>query len=395
MKKILFVEDNEVLLELYSVLMDWERDFWQTTLAPSGEFALRLLRHNVYDVVVADMQMPGVNGIELLTEVRQRHPRTSRIIISGFTDQAVAADSLKCTHLFIPKPFNAKLLSATLSRITSLDAYLKDEKLRGLAAQMRALPSFPTMYLDILREIESPTSSVHGVAEVVTRDPGIAAKVLQAANSAGMGLSEPVHDTAEAVQQLGLNTVRALALSAQVYERFAPGRLTGFSADGLWRHLMKCGELARTMMRGEGGEAADCEDAFTAGMLHDMGKLMLADSLPEEFGQALALAEQEKISLTDAEQEIFGATHAGLAAYLLGLWGLPASVVEAVAFHQTPEKSDLNKYSPLTAVHVASSLADETGATPLNTEYLARIGVMDRVDDWREAAAELAMEPQA
>lgn len=158
---------------------------------------------------------------------------------------------------------------------------------------------------------------------------------------------------------------------------------------------MKCGELARTMMRGEGGEAADCEDAFTAGMLHDMGKLMLADSLPEEFGQALALAEQEKISLTDAEQEIFGATHAGLAAYLLGLWGLPASVVEAVAFHQTPEKSDLNKYSPLTAVHVASSLADETGATPLNTEYLARIGVMDRVDDWREAAAELAMEPQA
>jgi HD-like signal output (HDOD) protein/ActR/RegA family two-component response regulator len=392
MKKILFVEDNEVLLELYGLLLESGRDRWQTSLAPDGETALKLLRQTAFDVVVSDMQMPGMNGIELLSEVRRLHPQTSRIIISGFTDQAEAADSLNCTHLFIPKPFDAKLLRATLDRIGSLDAFLKDDKLRGLAGKLRTLPSFPTLYLDIMREIESPNSSIQGIANVVAKDPGITAKILQVANSAAVGLPERVSDPAEAVQQLGMTTVRALALSAQVYGSFAPGRLNNFSAEALWAHLMKCGDLARTILRRERADVAECEDAFTAGMLHDMGKLMLADSLPEEFGQALALAAEEQIPLPEAEMAVLGATHAGLAAYLLGLWGLPAAIVEAVAFHHTPEKSDLKKCTALTAVHVANAMADETGHAPLNLDYLAGIGVAARLDDWRETAAELAAE---
>jgi HD-like signal output (HDOD) protein/ActR/RegA family two-component response regulator len=392
MKKILFVEDNEVLLELYGMLLDEERDRWQTMLAPSGETALKLLQQTAFDVVASDMQMPGMNGIELLTEVRKIHPQTSRIIISGFTDQAEAADSLNCTHLFIPKPFDVKVLRATLSRIGSLDTYLKDEKLRGLAGKMRALPSFPTLYLDIMREIESPNSSIQGIANVVAKDPGITAKVLQVANSAAMGLPEKVSDPADAVQQLGMTTVRSLVLSAQVYGNFAPGRLKGFSAEALWAHLMKCGDLARTILRREHAEFVESEDAFTAGMLHDIGKLMLADSLPEEFASAMALAAKENISQAEAELEVFGATHAGLAAYLFGLWGLPASIVEAVAFHHTPEMSDLKKCTALTAVHVANSFYDSTGMAPLNQEYLAEIGVANRLRDWQDTAAELLME---
>jgi HD-like signal output (HDOD) protein/CheY-like chemotaxis protein len=392
MKKILFVEDNQVLLELYGMLLESDRNRWQASLAPDGETALKLLRQTPFDVVVSDMQMPGMTGIELLSEVRKLHPQTSRIIISGFADQAEAADSLNCTHLFIPKPFDVKLLRATLDRISSLDAFLKDDKLRGLAGKLRTLPSFPALYLDIMLEIESPTSSIQGIANVVAQDPGITAKILQVANSAALGLPERVSDPAEAVQQLGMTTVRSLALSAQVYGCFAPGRLKNFSAEALWAHLMKCGDLARTILRREGADVAECEDAFTAGMLHDMGKLMLADSLPDEFGQALALAAEEQIPLPEAEMAVFGATHAGLAAYLLGLWGLPAAIVEAVAFHHTPEKSALKKCTALTAVHVANAMADETGRVPLNLDYLTGIGVAARLDDWRETAAELAAE---
>lgn len=392
MKRILFVEDNEVLLQLYSLLLADERDQWETTVAPDGQAAVKLLRQSAFDVVASDMQMPGMSGIELLTQVQKLCPQTARIIISGFTDQAEAADSLNCTHLFIPKPFDVKVLRATLARIGSLDAYLKGEKLRGLAGKMRTLPSFPMLYLDIMREIESPNSSIQGIAKIVVQDPGITAKILQVANSAAIGLPEKVNDPVEAVQQLGLTTVRSLVLSAQVYSSFAPGRLKSFSADALWSHLMKCGDLARTILRRERAEFSETEDAFTAGMLHDMGKLMLADSLPEEFGKALTLATAEKIPLPDAELEIFGATHAGLAAYLLGLWGLPAAIVEAVAFHHAPEKSDLKECSALTAVHVANALSDKTGGIRLNLEYLAEIGVADRLDDWRDTAAELQTE---
>jgi HD-like signal output (HDOD) protein len=126
-------------------------------------------------------------------------------------------------------------------------------------------------------------------------------------------------------------------------------------------------------------------------MLHDMGKLMLADSLPEEYAEALTLAKTKGIPLPEAELEVFGATHAGLAAYLLGLWGLPAAIVEAVAFHHSPEKSDLKKCSALTAVHVANALITEKGETDLNLDYLTKIGVASRLDEWRDTADELAM----
>lgn len=333
-----------------------------------------------------------MSGIELLAEVRKLHPQTARIIISGFNDQAEAADSLNCTHLFIPKPFDVKMLRATLARIGTLDTFLKDDKLRGLAGKMRALPSFPTLYLDIMREIESPTSSIQGIAKIVSKDPGITAKILQVANSAALGLQERISDPVQAVQQLGMTTVRSLVLSAQVYSSFAPGRLKNFSAEALWAHLMKCAGLARTILRREHADFAESEDAYTAGMLHDIGKLMLADSLPCDFARALKLAEREKIPLPEAELEIFGATHAGLAAYLLGLWGLPAAIVEAVAFHHTPEKSEVKKCSALTAVHVANVFCDETGTAKLNADYLTAIGVADRLDDWRDIAAELQVE---
>jgi HD-like signal output (HDOD) protein/ActR/RegA family two-component response regulator len=395
MKRILFVEDSEVLLQLYGILLADESDRWETTVAPDGQAAMELLRRSAFDVVVSDMQMPGMSGIELLAEVRKLHPQTSRIIISGITDQAEAADLLNCTHLFIPKPFDVKTLKATLARIGSLDAYLKDDQLRGLAGKMRTLPSFPTLYLEIIREIESPKSSIQNIANIVAKDPGITAKILQVTNSAAFGLTEPVTSPVEAVQQLGMSTVRSLVLSAQVYSSFKASPVKNFSAEALWTHLMKCGDLARTLMRREHASFTESEDAFTAGMLHDMGKLMLADSLPKEFEKALALAKAENIPLPAAELEIFGATHAGLAAYLLGLWGLPAAIVEAVAFHHTPEKSDLKKFSALTAVHVANALCDESEAGNLNLDYLAEVGVADRLDDWHDTAAELAMEQTA
>jgi HD-like signal output (HDOD) protein len=391
MKRILFVEDNEVLLQLYAMMLSADKR-WEVTTAPDGETALALVRQSAFDVVASDMQMPGMSGIQLLAEVRKLHPQTSRIIISGITDQAEAADSLNCTHLFIPKPFDLKTLKATLARISSLDAYLKDDKLRSLAGKIRTLPSFPTLYLEILREIESPNSSIQGIAKIIAQDPGITAKIMQVANSAAIGLPEKVHDPIEAVQQLGMTTVRSVVLSAHVYTSYAPGRLHGFSADALWSHLMKCGDLARAIMRRDGGDFPDSEDAFTAGMLHDIGKLMLADGLPDEFQKALTLADQEKIPLPEAEIEIFGATHAGLAAYLFGLWGLPAAIVEAVAFHHTPEKSDLKTFSALTAVHVANALADDSAANTLNLDYLAEIGVAGRLGIWQEIAAEMEME---
>ena len=389
MQRILFVEDNETLRQLYGMMLPSNSGQWETMVAADGEAALVILAEQRFDVLVTDYQMPGISGVELVRQARKLYPQMSRLIISGIGNQKEVADALGETHQFLAKPFNVKILKATLSRLNALDKYLSDEKLRALVGRMRALPSFPLIYLEIMKLMNSQTVDIEDIAGLIAQDPSMTAKMLQVVNSAAIGLALPVSNPAEAVQHLGMNTVRSLALSAHVFKSFSQPSGRGFSANKLWEHLMATATLARKIMDLEGGSESDIEDAYTAGMLHDIGKLMLADNLPKEFASALALAHAQKIPLHDAEQITLAATHSGVAAYLLGLWGLSASIVEAVALHHAPEKSELLEPSPLTAVHVANSLLS-AGAAPLNLEYLKNVGLEDRVEAWQKLAAQPA-----
>ncbi len=395
MQRILFVEDNEVLRQLYGMILPRGSGLWETALAADAEAALTMLEQQRFDALVTDFNMPGMNGVELVRRVRTLYPQMSRIIISGIGNQKQVADALGETHQFLAKPFDFKTLKSVLIRIKALDAYLSDEKLRGLVGRMGALPSFPAIYLEIMKLLNSPTTSIDEIAELVSQDPSMSAKMLQVVNSAAIGLPEPVNSSFEAVQQLGINTVRSLALSAHVFEKFEKQPANFFSAKSLWEHLMATATLARKIMELEGGTESDIEEAYTAGILHDIGKLMLADNLPNEFQQALMLAEARNIPLHVAEQQIFSANHAGIAAYLLGLWGLSAPIVEAVALHHSPEQTELLEPSALMAVHVANGLLamgndakDSEANQFLDVPYLEKIGLSHRIRAWRQLAAQ-------
>jgi HD-like signal output (HDOD) protein len=185
-------------------------------------------------------------------------------------------------------------------------------------------------------------------------------------------------------------------LSAHIFSCFERTNIRGFSMNRLWDHAVRSGLLARMIMRMERAEPSEAEDAYTGGMLHDIGKLMLAHSLPEKFQQTLQRMTERNSPFYEVETEVFGATHAGAAGYLLGLWGLPAPIVEAVAFHHHPERSDLRTFGPLTAVHVANVLEHELARTDperrlvqINHDYIAAIGCEHRIADWRAEAARM------
>ena len=395
-KRILFAEDDPLLMLLYGTMLREHRDEWEIVIVPDAQQALQALEKAPFDVVVSDIIMPGMRGTELLNEVKRRYPRASRIIISVLSEKDQVVRSLDGIHQFIAKPFDVRALKATLVRICALDAYLKDDRLKALIGQMRTLPSFPSLYVAIMKEMDSPNSLIENVAAIIAKDPGMTAKILQIVNSVAIGLEHKVGSPFEAVEHLGFGTVRSLVLSAHIFSCFERTNLNGFSIDELWDHSMRSGTLARRIMELEQAEAVEVEEAYIAGMLHDVGKLLLADSLPEQFQQALALAAHRGIALHDAELEVFGATHAGAAAYLLGLWGLPAPMVEAVAFHHTPQTSETRALSPLTAVHAANVLEHELSKTKspgrpaeLNAAYLAGIGCKHRLDAWRAEAKKL------
>ena len=132
-------------------------------------------------------------------------------------------------------------------------------------------------------------------------------------------------------------------------------------------------------------------DAFTAGLVHEIGKVVLTINLPEKFELSKSLAEQENISSMMAEKRIFESTHSEVGAYLLGLWGLPQSIVEAVAFHQLPGELQTNSFSPLTAVHIANIFHSYPKAEVLgkpeslfDVKYLEDLNLMKKIPVWYE-----------
>jgi HD-like signal output (HDOD) protein len=210
------------------------------------------------------------------------------------------------------------------------------------------------------------------------------AKVLQLANSAFFGRTRQVSHLDEAISYLGLNTLKALALSADAMEAFQPTRdIAGFSIERLQAHTGLTARIARELV--EAGR--DGDSAVAAALIHDVGILVLASRAPEYLAAVLERAEREGRALFEVEREERGFTHADVGAHLLGLWGLPPAIVEAVAYHHRPAAAHGVKMDAVTAVHVACVLADES-VLELDMEHLERIGVSDEViARWRGIAA--------
>jgi HD-like signal output (HDOD) protein/ActR/RegA family two-component response regulator len=399
-KRILFVDDDPVLGRVYASVLQSESHRWEVRSAASGLEALDMIARTPFDVVVTDLRMPQMTGIELMAKIRELYPRTSRIILSGIRDQGEIARSLGDTHQFIPKPVKLETLRESLARICGLDSLLMDEKLRALVGRFGALPSFPALYLEVMNELEDPEPSIERVAEIVAQDPAMTAKMLHIVNSAAFGLARKISSPLDAVQYLGTGTVRSLVLSVHVFSSF-DRKVEGFSIDQFEGHALRCARLARALLESQGPEAGQAEDAYIAGMLHDVGKLMLATSVPDRYREAAAYAVAQQIPLHAAEAEVFGATHAGVGAYLLGLWGLPAPIVEAVAFHHHPNLSDMRTFGPLASVHVANVLDGEQSKAPqprpsseLNDDYLTALKVQDQLANWRGLAQKINSVPE-
>ena len=263
---------------------------------------------------------------------------------------------------------------------------------------MRRLPSPPTIYFRVCAEIESPNASHERIGELIARDPAISAKVMQLANSAVFGLQLQVVHPFEAVIYIGLETTRSLVLAAHTFSAFDQAQIPNFPIDRLWRHCVIAGRLARQIVLVERGAAELADQSFAAGLLHDIGKLLFAANLPQLFRQAVALAREQGQPLWKAEREVARACHAELGAALLAIWGLPAPIVEAVAWHPWPSSSPEPRFCPLTAVHAADVLAHEASPDPkvpvqagLDLDYLEAMGLAGRIETWRRDC--LADEP--
>lgn len=395
-KRILFVDDDPAFLERYRRLFESDDAAWEIDFATGGAEALAALAAVPCDVLVGKWRMTTVTGHVLFSEAAKSFPDTARIVVSEVSEQEEVAKALWGRHQFIPTPIDLNLLRATIWRVCSMQNAALDQTIESLLSADYTVPSLPSLYFSVLRAMDSPDASVAEVGEIIAQDPAMVVKVLQLVNSAFFGIARRISNPVEAVQLLGLKKVRALVLSVHVFSCFDQVRMKSFPLSRLWSHSLAAGQIALKICRAERADKATTEEAQLACMLHDVGKVILASGDPDRYQGAVALALKRGGSLIEAETEVFGASHAEVGAFLLSRWGLPISVIEAIALHHDPCRTALDCFSPLTAAHVATCLQDEvsdpalhTQPTEVDMEYLVRIGLIDRLPVWREAVEEV------
>lgn len=368
----------------------------ESSFVESGEKALEELKNYSFDFLISDMRMPNMNGIQLLTEVKARYPEITRFILSGSTDWDLVVNCVGLAHQYVLKPVNYDILESKIVRAFNLKRLLSNRQIESMVSGLRSLPSLPQIFIDIHEELQSSSPSLKRVGKIISKDIGMSAKTLQLVNSAFFGLGQTVSSPVQATTLLGIETIKALALTTQIFAEVDQKQIPLFDFDELWNHSILVGRVANKLAKQQNLSKEEIEHSMIAGLLHDTGKLILAANLPDQYSIALALSEKEKISLIKAEQEIFGTSHAEIGAYLFGIWGLPIPIIEAVAYHHTPGECATVKFDALAAVHIANAINNELKevhftCTPskIDLEFLAKLGFNNQYSNWRDTGREL------
>ncbi len=390
MRRVLIVDDAPSVLTMLKRTLAPMQTEWAMVFLGSATEALTALEGAAYDVLATDMVMPGMDGLQLLQEAKTRYPAMVRIAFSGETAKGYGLRSAGLAHQFLEKPIDGHRLQSIMGRACALRESLADEQVRNVVLNLRNLPSLPAIYQDLMEEIHSRDASLKRIAKIISGDLAMVSKILQLVNSAFFGLRTTVANPEQAVALLGSETIKSLALSMQVFSQFEGTALPGCSLDALWQHGVATSTSARRIAKEERVAQSVVDDSFTAGLLHDIGLLLLAANKPDEYQQVLLLRHEKHLPEWRAEQEVFGTTHAEVGAHLLSLWGVGEAIVEAVAFHHRPSACEASEFIPLTAVHVADVLYEQSQAAneekdgyQPDTEFLLKIQMQGHLPAWR------------
>lgn len=384
--RLLFVDDEVLVLQGLKRSLHGMRTQWEMTFVESGAAALEALARESYDAIITDMRMPLMDGAQLLELVKKNYPEVVRMVLSGQADRETILRSLGPAHQYVSKPCDPQDLKSRLAQAFVMRDLLKNASVRALVSGLKSIPSLPGLYYEIQAELKSENASLKKIADIVSKDAGMTAKILQLANSAFMGTRFAVSNPTQAITLIGTEIVRALVLSVHVFSQLKDS--TTSDCTTLWEHGLAVSCLSQRLAIHEKCTKNVVDECFTAGILHEIGKLVLMAEMPGQYAKILAQVTERPGSLAVAERDRFGCTHAELGAYLMSIWGLPHPLIHAVAYHDCPSQSIEQCFSSLSVLHIADAIVSSKNASmilqdvKLDEAYLSALGLSDRMPVW-------------
>lgn len=385
--KALFVDDDPAVLGGLKRMLRGIRSEIESDFVDNGPEALTRMESDGYDVVITDIRMPGMSGIEVLEAVSAEHPDMARIILSGYSDKADTLRATGLAHQYLAKPCDAAGLRSAILRSVRMREELADPELRRLAGGARTLPSVPDLYNRINAELMSDDPSVSRIGEIIAQDPAMSLKILQIVNSSFFGLRREVTDIGQATALLGLDTISSLVLAAGVFSMGPSDPVSAAMVAHVYQSSLEIASVAKRIAQVAGAERDTVEESYLAGLIQDIGILALASNWPSRWRQV------DRSNMELSEQSIFGTTHAAFGAYIASLWGLPDSLVEAIRYHTTAGEAPVHdEFNSMVALLVARAIVNNDFELPriaAETRFLEPMDLEKNLPDWLDAVEEM------
>jgi putative nucleotidyltransferase with HDIG domain len=360
--RVIVVDDDpDVLLGMRRGLWRY-RDRFTCEFVGSARAAMDRLLAEPFAVALVDLEMPEIDGTELLEHLRAHHPDVVRIAFSGSCEARRCLDAMALAHRFIDKP-------CTTDRLAQhIEACLRDggSGVR-IAAGLKGLAEpgmLPGVYHEAITALADDRCSTRRLADILQRDVGATTRLLKLANSSWWRPARPITEVDGAVAALGRDLVRAAVLVLGLASGVAETHHGWI--DDVTMHGLAVAELAAELV----DDRRECGVARTAGLLHDVGRVALARSAAHDYS-AMMRRGLDEAELVAAERAVFGVDHATIAGFLLELWGLPTAVAHAVArHHDAPAAVDVSdapqavRLADIVVGHGVEALEHESGCTP-------------------------------
>lgn len=387
--RVLFVDDSPSVIDMLKRMVHSQDSDWDVRYAVGGVEAIGLLDLERFDVIVTDLQMPEIDGVKLLKYVQKSFPELIRIIFSASLTKDAVREVASFTHRFISKPCGVEQLAQTIENTIFIHRQLDNKQIQKVLTKTTTIPSLPKIYQELMKRIDDEDFSLRDAGHLISSDIGMSANILKQINLLGYG--SEISSVEQAVSFLGLNCVKAIALSNHIFNTVSLDNIPNFSLEDLVRHSMLTAEFAKTITLIETDDRTIAESAFVAGVLHDMGAIVLAMNFPKKYGDVLSRVYKAHRPIAEVERNLIGTSHGEIAAHILALWGFPDPILTAVAFHEDPLNRSVESFSILTAVYAGSILAhiydgDNRYSEEVleNSLYLQQLNCASRLSLWEE-----------
>jgi putative nucleotidyltransferase with HDIG domain len=269
-----------------------------------------------------------------------------------------------------------------------------EKKIKLIVNRIHNLPTPPTVFAQVNKVINNPSTSAYQIGAIIAEDPALSAKILKLTNSAFYGLSRTVTSVKQAIVILGLDVVKSLVLSASVFETFSKrNSVDRVFLDNFWRHSLLVAFMSRIISRTKNFPSfLEAEESFSAGLLHDIGKLVILTHLPDEFVKIKQAKDgKPDVAISIIEEEVLGFDHAAVGGYLCQKWNLPEHLNQSIQNHHNPQENLENLSTQI--IHISDYLAWKSQEAEFNTDgYSKTIPICEQ--SWSMLGLEISQEDQ-